>query len=233
MRFWIALLLVPRLAYAYRPFDGTDADVATTGEIELELGPFQATRGHGATSYTPGFVFNDGFAAGYELVVDADGLFGTSGPSTTITDVMVKHVLRSGVLQGGDGPSLALETGVLLPALPIRDGSEAGWALAAIISERFAGVSVHLNCEADFERNRDLDALASAIIEGPATWRVRPVAELRATLDRDSGTSGSVLAGAIWNYRDDLVFDLAVRVDRGGDATSVQIRAGLTWAFAN
>ena len=32
-------------AEAYRPFDGTDAAVAETGEIEIELGPVEYLRG--------------------------------------------------------------------------------------------------------------------------------------------------------------------------------------------
>src|SRR6188768_1284789 len=35
----LAWLVEQRAAHAYRPFDGTDGDVADTGEFELELGP--------------------------------------------------------------------------------------------------------------------------------------------------------------------------------------------------
>src|ERR1700722_7896999 len=35
----LVTLLFSAPAHAYRPFDGTDADVAETGDFELELGP--------------------------------------------------------------------------------------------------------------------------------------------------------------------------------------------------
>jgi hypothetical protein len=37
--FMYTVLAMPRLAFAYRPFDSTDAAVAAKGEVELELGP--------------------------------------------------------------------------------------------------------------------------------------------------------------------------------------------------
>ena len=37
--FLCAALAMPPLAFAYRPFDSTDAAVAAKGEVELELGP--------------------------------------------------------------------------------------------------------------------------------------------------------------------------------------------------
>jgi hypothetical protein len=41
-------------ARAYRPFDGTDATVAETGEVEIELGPVEYLRdGASARSLLP------------------------------------------------------------------------------------------------------------------------------------------------------------------------------------
>lgn len=43
------VVFLSRAAFAYRPFDGTDADVAKEGEFELELGPvhyFRQNRDH-------------------------------------------------------------------------------------------------------------------------------------------------------------------------------------------
>jgi hypothetical protein len=43
---WVVagLVFAPSRAEAYRPFDGTDADVAEVGVFELELGPVQYYR---------------------------------------------------------------------------------------------------------------------------------------------------------------------------------------------
>jgi hypothetical protein len=37
----LAVVLAPGVAWAYRPFDGTDGDVAAPGELAIELGPLQ------------------------------------------------------------------------------------------------------------------------------------------------------------------------------------------------
>ena len=65
---WVAL--APRAALAYRPFDGTDADVAERGEFELELGPLGYFR-LGGTNFliVPGAVLNYGILPRTELVL--------------------------------------------------------------------------------------------------------------------------------------------------------------------
>ena len=60
-----SLLLVGRDALAYRPFDGTDADVAEYGDFELELGPTQYYREDGRNFLVaPATVLNLGIASG-------------------------------------------------------------------------------------------------------------------------------------------------------------------------
>ncbi len=240
-RWWIAVAsawaLVPRAAEAYRPFDGTDADTAELGDIELEIGPVQGVREQGSTTYEPGFVFNYGFSAGFELVVDADGdgipLGGAPSDARFVTDVQVKHVLRDGVLQGDRGPSIALETGPLLPTLESHGvDSGGGWDAGLIVSYRWEPITVHLNFEGIYTRDRDLSGWASAILEGPGSWRVRPVAELLAEHDGSNGELASALAGALWRVSSRVTVDAAARTSRELGVTSIEVRAGVTWAFA-
>src|SRR5215472_11484955 len=104
-------------ARAYRPFDGTDADVADLGNFELELGPVQwYSQGPGHYLVAPATVLNLGFARGWELVGDfqnfvgLDPLPGEARVRLLDTDVLLKAVLVSGSLQGdGPGPSAAVE----------------------------------------------------------------------------------------------------------------------------
>src|ERR1700685_4371788 len=49
----VTCVLGSRAAHAYRPFDGTDGDVAETGDIELELGPLHAGHTGGAAKHQP------------------------------------------------------------------------------------------------------------------------------------------------------------------------------------
>ncbi|MFT3698789.1 MAG: hypothetical protein QM831_36925 [Kofleriaceae bacterium] len=209
----IAVLAAP--AYAYRPFDGTDADVAAEGDVELEIGPVIGERDSGTVHYTPGFVFNFGFAHGYELVIDMDLL-----PDYFASDVMIKKVLLDGSLQGRRGPSIALETGPLLPGTSDRQ-RDIGWAGNVIISQRWDALAIHLNGGVMYGRDRVITPTANLIFEGPDTWLVRPVAEL-AVEDRTTG-----LVGAIWRATDTLAIDAAIFAGRHDEG----IRAGLTWVF--
>jgi hypothetical protein len=214
-------------AFAYRPFDGTDAAVAETGQLELELGPVQGEREQGRTTYSPTLVFNAGIAHNFELVVDVDSVF--LADSVVASDLLVKHVLRRGGLQGGTGPSLAIETGVLFPTIPLRS-TDAGWALALIASQVWDPVTVHVNVEGIYGRYRDLGGVASVIVEGPEAWTVRPVAEVLAG-DVDAETTYSVLGGAIWQANDVVALDVGLRVEREGGRAGGEVRAGLTWSF--
>lgn len=112
-------------AQAYRPFDGTDAAVADTGKVEIELGPAEYLKqGPERTLFAPSARFNYGFAPGWEAVVEgrvahaiSDGVRGTS---PTGNGAFLKSVLREGSLQEKSGPSIATEFGVLLPGHPRR-----------------------------------------------------------------------------------------------------------------
>src|SRR5579859_364445 len=76
----VALVLTTvsaRRAYAYRPFDGTDADVAGLGEFELELGPVHwYSQAGNHYLIAPATVLNLGIFRGVELVVDFQNYVG-------------------------------------------------------------------------------------------------------------------------------------------------------------
>src|SRR5712692_9755526 len=57
-------------AFAYRPFEGTDAAVADPGELEIELGPAEPLReGPQHLLTAPEVVFNLGIAEDWEAVL--------------------------------------------------------------------------------------------------------------------------------------------------------------------
>src|ERR1700758_3209437 len=61
-------------AWAYRPFNGTDAAVADPGEVEIELQPAGRLReGSSTTLVAPATVLNFGFAERWEAVVEGRG----------------------------------------------------------------------------------------------------------------------------------------------------------------
>lgn len=76
----LAVLGSPRPAFGYRPFDGTDADVAAFGDFELELGPVHwYSQGPNAYLIAPATVLNLGFAPSWELVCDYQNFVAIDG----------------------------------------------------------------------------------------------------------------------------------------------------------
>src|SRR5258708_40074705 len=236
-----ALVALPCPALAYRPFNGTDADVAQLREIELEIGPVGYQRAGGAHAIVaPSLIANWGFARDLELVLEGRQVFpsdvapGQSRYQLVDTQLDVKWLVRAGSLQAGSGASVASEWTVLLPETGRR---ALGAELAGIASWRWPALSVHANGAAAFTRDRNLGLFAGLIAEGPGDWRVRPVAEVFVDWESSTATQLSALAGAIWPLREGLSLDAAARVARieekvGPASNLLEIRLGFTRAFS-
>jgi hypothetical protein len=228
----LGLLLGSRSAHAYRPFDGTDGDVADTGEFELELGPVHyAQEGKEKFFLTP-TVLNLGVIPRMELVLDFVPLYPERGGPTQVTDtdVFAKYLLRPGVLQEQSGPSVALEAGPLVPEVNGQKGFGASANL--IVSEQWGWLTLHLNNEGELSR-KDLvfNWATNLIAEFDVGSRLRPVAELGFEIEPSSGATGYTgLAGVIWNVTEGLDLDAAGRVGRLDGERAFEARLGLTWA---
>jgi hypothetical protein len=224
-------------AFAYRPFDGTDADVAEQGNFELELGPvhwYSQSDRHYLIS--PATVLNLGFLPRWELVVDfqnyvaLDPSPGQPRDQLLDTDVFTKVVLVPGVLQGkGSGPSVAAELGPLLPNV---NGQEAfGASTDVIVSERWRDFTIHANSWLELTRgDLHLDWFEGVILEGAFDQTVRPVAELFVEHEFVANlTTWSALAGAIWHSGEAVDFDVGLREARVAGERATEVRLGLTW----
>ena len=229
-------LLFARPAEAYRPFDGTDADVAELGTFELELGPAHYYR-QGSQNYllVPSTVLNFGVLEGTEIVIDAQdclalGKLGTGVPRFAFVDddVLLKHTFREGVLQGKTGVSIAAEGGVLTPEVNGTDSI--GASVDVITSYRWSFGTIHWNEWFELTREHYANLYTGVILEGPIDWRVRPVAELYYDKDWLEGSTESGLVGAIWTIKkESFVLDGAVRVARVDDLEdALEVRLGLT-----
>src|SRR6266699_1737083 len=152
-------------------------------------------------------------------------------PRSAIVDngVFVKQVLRRGTLQDESGPSFATEYGVLLPSVNGEKGT--GLSVAGIVSQRTEQISVHLNAALAWTREHEPDLFLGAILEGPYSWVVRPVAEVFGEQASGSPRTTSGLVGAIWRCRDGLSFDVGIRRAHEGSETIRELRLGLTWTF--
>ena len=221
-------------AQAYRPFDGTDAAVAETGEIEIELGPVEYLRdGADRTLLAPDLRMNYGFTPGWEASLEGDAAHGVTvgvpGASLIEAEALLKGVLREGSLQEKPGPSIATEFGILLPG--INDEHGTGAILDGIASQRWDWGTIHLNAQIALTREQHADYFLDTIIEGPHDWVVRPVSEI--FYERNVGLfrTRSALIGAIWQVQDNIAVDFGLRGARVNDHTMGEIRAGVTFAF--
>jgi hypothetical protein len=223
-------------ALAYRPFDGTDADVAAPREVELEVGPIGLERQGGQRRLvTPALVVNYGLAPGLEAVLEGRNrwsLRAREGAELEDVAASLKSVLREGALQGGTGVSVAVETGLLLP------GSESrlGLHVASIFSWRWPALTLHLNFGNDLLSSVHYEAVSSLMIEGPERWRVRPVGELLVARDFGRqelihGLAGSALVGVVASWSEAWSFDFALRHGSAERVSEDEVRAGFTWAF--
>ncbi len=228
-------LAAPRAARAYRPFDQTDAGVAELHDVELELGPVGVLHDAAGTTYIPGFILNYGVVPRVELVFDAHHAFVFGDTDVEArrrqldSSLTAKVVVRPGVLQDQPGPSIAIEAGALLPTVPVAGG--AGAAVAAIASERWPALALHLNAEGDYTRDGTFAFIGGFIVEGPDAWTVRPVGEFFFSHEASLPATVSGLGGAIWRASPHLAFDAAGRLADEGGEHELEIRAGLTWSF--
>ena len=228
----VALLLCAPPALAYRPFDSTDADVVDAGAWEVELAPLSYRHNDDGVAWVaPALILNYGITDWLEAVVEGEGGHFTAGKSE-LSDVAasLKALLREGSLQGGEGWSLAAELTTLLPGIGADDGG--GFEVAGIASQEFGWGSVHFNLGAGRERDGHGLAFFGTILEGPASWTVRPVAEVR--YERVFGVEEEVagLLGLIWPVSETLSFDLAFRHAWVGSRPDEQVRMGMTFEFS-
>ncbi len=223
-------------AWGYRPFDGTDAAVAEEGTFELEAGVGRVKFGDVDSLAIPALVFNYGLPYDTEIVLE--GQFNHERGSTTDgrrnsvgdTQFSVKHVWLKGSLQDTTGPSVASECAVLLPE--VHGSSGTGGECAAIVSNKWDALALHLNAGIGRTREHDWARTVSLIAEGPEKWTVRPVTELLAERVTGGERLNSVLVGAIYRHSDDLAIDFGVRHARTNDSHFNEVRVGLTWSLA-
>jgi hypothetical protein len=228
-----SLIALSSPAWAYRPFDGTDAAVAAPGEVEIELQPAGPRRDEAGTRLVaPATVFNFGLNHEWEVVLEGQGQTPLSPGPTTLTaaGAFLKHVIVPGSLQDKTGPSVATEFGVLLP--DSMGDSGIGASLAGIVSQRWDWGTIHLNVETGLTRDHHADLFLGGIIEGPSSWTIRPVAEFFYEKEFGQAETVSALIGVIWHVRDDLSFDVGLRHALRNGRPIDEVRAGLTFSFS-
>jgi hypothetical protein len=107
-------------------------------------------------------VFNFGIAKAWEAVLQGRALTLLSpGPVQTSligNEFSLKNIVREGVLQEKEGPSVAVEFGPLLPGVNGEPGT--GATLSGIVSSRWGWLTMHVNAAATVTRNHHADAFS-------------------------------------------------------------------------
>lgn len=224
-----ALGLTPRPAHAYRPFDGTDASIASPHLFELELSPMSYARtGDERVLVCPNVTFNYGTGAKWEFILEGQRVMlmeGTEAPRFEDLTFALKNVLRKGVLQEVKGPSFATEMAIHFPSTGEKG---AGFTGALIMSDEMLTGLVHLNAEVGRSGDQELERFFSAIIEGPESWPVRPVTEVTWERTGDGAIERGILGGFIWQTRQGMALDFGLRTALA-DEHSIEVRTGFTW----
>ena len=219
-------------ALAYRPFDSTDPAVADLDELEVEVSPVSFRHAESSEGWiSPQVRLNYGFAESWEVVLEGQAEHAQGVRSVLVGNALsLKTILREGSLQDVTGLSLATEMSVLLPGLREESGVGASWV--GIAGQRWSWGAVHVNIAASPSRDNRGAVFVGTIVEGPIAWNVRPVAEL--VYEREFGLNEelAILAGIIWQAKDNLSFDFAVRQAQVNASPETEIRAGLTFAFS-
>lgn len=230
-----SVVAAPPPAAAYRPFDSTDAAVAAPWVLDAEIGSFNVARQGGETSFaTPQVVLNLGIVPSWEIIGELEVEEPAHGDVAIVDPgVFVKAVLRDGVLQDRDGPSVAVESGVLLPSTRPDEGG-AGFAGLAIVSAPAGPLLLHLNGGGGLSRS-GLSAFAiwGVIAELPvaAAWRL--AGEINGESVESDAAQASALVGAIYDVPGlPLALDAGVRCGLTSAADDWAITVGFTYGIS-
>ena len=175
-------------AYAYRPFDGTDAEVAESASSRGSSGRRTPPSREFAQLTAPWLVLNLGIWPRFELVLETNNLLAQRAAGGVLdqfaeTHAFVKAILRHGFVQEQTGPSIAVEAGPWLPNPERRAG--VGGSANFIFSIQIERMILHLDLMGAYRARRphpgvrQRDPRGAALARGPAGDRDRGPARLR------------------------------------------------------
>jgi hypothetical protein len=230
-----SVVTAPPPSAAYRPFDSTDAAVADPWVLDAEIGYLNVARQGGETTFaTPQVVLNLGIVPNWEIIGEFEVEEPVHGDVAVVDPgVFVKAVLKDGVLQGNAGLSVAVETGVLLPATP-PDERDAGFAGLAIVSAMAGPLLLHLNGGGGVSRTEaSAFAIWGVIAELPVAPALRVAGEINGESVESDAAHASALLGTIWDVPGyPLALDAGVRCGLTRAANDWAVTIGFTYGFS-
>lgn len=228
------LLVLPLSAWAYRPFDSTDAAVVDAKEVEIELGYLTWERADSENTFlAPQLVVNYGVTDKLEVIAEFEVEHPANEESELVDPaLLVKSVLKEGFLQDKQGISFAVEAGLLLPSsLPEED--RVGFEALAIVSGQVAGFTYHLNLGGGVDRvDGGTFGVWGVIAELPVSSQLRLVAEINGESVPDGRADNSGLLGLIWEPSAlPMVLDAGIRGGISSEAADWGVTLGLSVNF--
>ena len=181
----------------------------------------------------PQVVLNYGLTPTLELVGEFKGeeAPGTA-PQLVDPALSLKAVLREGILQEKAGVSIAVETGLLLPATVPGEG-KLGFESAGIVSLRLAPFTFHLNLGGGVDREETRPfGVWGVITELPLGATVRLVGEINGESGHGHAADNSGLLGVLWQppwFK--AVVDAGMRRGFSRGAPDWLFTTGLTFSF--
>lgn len=231
----IGSLITSQYAFAYRPFVSTDADVVDVNEWEIELGLFSISHDEGINEITvPSVIINYGISKTLEVVGEFDVQAYTQGEERNfeLKDpvLLLKGVLREGVLQNQKGVSFAAEFAVLLPST-VKEEGNVGIEVIGILSAKILDLVYHLNFGGELEREEsDLNGIWGVILEYPFEAKLRLVGEVNGVIKQHSFPDNSGLIGFIWEIGG-FTIDFGTRRGFSEAAADWELTTGITFSY--
>lgn len=232
----ISSVTISQYAFAYRPFISTDAAVADKGELEIELGLFELIREKGKNEIiVPSLRLNYGILNNWEIVGEFDVQVFKEGEERNLElkepSLFLKGILREGILQNKEGPSFAIEFGVLFSSTVVEE-RKSGLEGIAILSGNISDLFIyHLNVGGELDReNFDPNGIWGTIIEYRYEGRFRLVGEINGTIEHSGEHEVFGLIGFIWDVRE-VKIDFGVRKGLSEAASDWELTTGVTFSF--
>ncbi len=227
-------IVLPQYAFAYRPFISTDASVAEKNKWEIEAGTSLDEKAKGREVMAPQITANYGIFKNWEIVGESQVQVYERGSdrNNELKDpaLLVKTVVREGVLQEQQGPSLALESGILLPST-VKGEGRTGVSSVGILSNRIGDCLFHLNLGLESDRTGSgPDGIWGVITEYPFQGRFRLVGEINSTVENKGSPDTSGLIGFIWNIHG-IDWDFGARKGFTDAALDWGLTTGVTFSF--
>lgn len=231
-----SVLAVPAPARAYL-MDANDARTLDPGTLELELQPIGYFQVLGEEEehhlVAPSLMLYLGLAERVDLIFLSRG-FATLDdvpPSaryrTWESTIALRWLLVDGrySTEGAEGPSLVLQTGLMLPNVGAQE--RPGAQLGMLLGQQWDAGTLHANVYATYTSWDSFALFVAVAMEGPPEWPLRPLVEVWYDHDTYYGDLLSGLVGFYADAMDALTLEIGARVGAWAEYAELEIRVSM------